>query len=71
MFVVTEAEATAIRTAFGQSGELVAAVELCRLFPLITDTHAGGRVRSDHGRLEAVGHAAASGQASGDRSRES
>ena len=38
MFVVTEAEAAAIRTAFEQSGELAAAVELRRLFPLITDT---------------------------------
>jgi hypothetical protein len=38
MFVVTEAEATAIRTAFDRGGELSAAVELRRLFPLITDT---------------------------------
>ena len=38
MFVVTEAEAAAIRTAFEQSGELAAAVELRRLFPAITDT---------------------------------
>jgi hypothetical protein len=38
MFVVSEAEAAAIRTAFEQSGELAAAVELRRLFPLITDT---------------------------------
>ncbi len=37
MFVVTEAEATAIRTAFDQGGELSAAVELRRLFPGITD----------------------------------
>ena len=37
MFVVTEAEATAIRTAFEQQGELSAAVELRRLFPGITD----------------------------------
>jgi hypothetical protein len=36
MFVVTEAEATAIRTAFG--GEFAAAVELRRLFPAVTDT---------------------------------
>ena len=36
MFVVTEAEAAAIRTAFEQRGELSAAVELRRLFP--TDT---------------------------------
>jgi hypothetical protein len=37
MFVVSEVEAAAIRTAFEQSGELAAAVELRRLFPLITD----------------------------------
>jgi hypothetical protein len=37
MFVVSEAEAAAIRTAFEQSGELAAAVELRRLFPGITD----------------------------------
>jgi hypothetical protein len=38
MFVVTEAEAAAIRAAFEQRGELSAAVELRRLFPAITDT---------------------------------
>jgi hypothetical protein len=38
MFVVSEAEATAIRAAFDRGGELSAAVELRRLFPLITDT---------------------------------
>ena len=37
MFVVTEAEAAAIRAAFEQQGELSAAVELRRLFPGITD----------------------------------
>jgi hypothetical protein len=37
MFVVSEAEATAIRTAFEQNGELAAAIELRRLFPGITD----------------------------------
>jgi hypothetical protein len=37
MFVVTEAEATAIRTAFDQGGEYAAAVELRRLFPGVTD----------------------------------
>jgi len=37
MFSVSEAEATAIRAAFDQSGELGAAVELRRLFPGITD----------------------------------
>jgi hypothetical protein len=37
MFTVTEAEAAAIRTAFDQSGEFAAAVELRRLFPGVTD----------------------------------
>ena len=37
MFVVSEIEATAIRTAFDQGGELSAAVEVRRLFPGITD----------------------------------
>jgi hypothetical protein len=37
MFVVSEAEATAIRTAFDQGGEFAAAVELRRLFPAVTD----------------------------------
>ena len=37
MFVVSEAEAAAIRAAFEQGGELAAAVELRRLFPGITD----------------------------------
>ena len=38
MFVVSEAEAAAIRTVFEQRGELSAAIELRRLFPGITDT---------------------------------
>jgi hypothetical protein len=37
MFVVTEAGAAAIRTAFEQRGELSAAIELRRRFPGITD----------------------------------
>jgi hypothetical protein len=37
MFVVTEADAAAIRTAFHEGGELSAAVELRRRFPLIPD----------------------------------
>ena len=37
MFVVTEAEATAIRAAYEQGGELPAAIELRRLFRGITD----------------------------------
>jgi DNA polymerase-4 len=37
MFVVTEAEVTAIRTAFEQRGELSAVIELRRLFPGFAD----------------------------------
>jgi len=37
MFVVTEAEAAAIRAAFDQGGEFAAAVELRRHFPGIAD----------------------------------
>ena len=37
MFVVTEAEAAAIRAVFEQRGEFAAAVELRRRFPGITD----------------------------------
>jgi len=36
MFVVTEADAAAIRTAFEQDGEFSAAIELRRRFPGIT-----------------------------------
>jgi hypothetical protein len=37
MFVVTEAEAAAIRAAYERGGDLSAAVELRRLFPGMTD----------------------------------
>jgi hypothetical protein len=37
MFVVSEADAVAIRAAFDQAGELSAVVELRRRFPGITD----------------------------------
>ena len=37
MFVVTEADAAAIRTVYEQDGELSAAIELRRRFPGITD----------------------------------
>ena len=40
MFVVTEADAAAIRGAFDRGGELSAAVELRRLFPGIGSTQA-------------------------------
>jgi hypothetical protein len=37
MFVVTEADAVAIRTIYEQRGEFAAAIELRRRFPGITD----------------------------------
>ena len=37
MFVVSESDAAAIRTAFDQGGELAAAAELRQRFPGITD----------------------------------
>jgi hypothetical protein len=37
MFVVSDAEAAAIRTVYERRGEFAAAVELRRLFPGITD----------------------------------
>ncbi len=37
MFIVSQSEATAIRTAYDQGGELSAAIELRRLFPGIAD----------------------------------
>jgi hypothetical protein len=37
MFIVSEADAAAIRTIFEQEGELAAAIELRRRFPGITD----------------------------------
>jgi hypothetical protein len=37
MFVVTDAEAAAIRAVYEQCGEFAAAIELRRLFPGITD----------------------------------
>jgi hypothetical protein len=37
MFIITEADAAAIRTAYEQEGEMSAAIELRRLFPGIID----------------------------------
>jgi hypothetical protein len=42
MFVVTEADAAAIRAAYEQDGELSAAIELRRWFPGITDNERRG-----------------------------
>ena len=38
MFVVSEADAAAIRAVFERRGEFAAAIELRRLFPGVTDT---------------------------------
>ena len=46
MFVVSEAEAAAIRGVFHQQGEFAAAMELRRLFPGIPDAY---RRESAHG----------------------
>jgi hypothetical protein len=47
MFIVTEADAAAIRAAYEQAGELSAVIELRRRFPGITDNaHARTCVRS-------------------------
>jgi hypothetical protein len=37
MFMITEADAAAIRAAFDEEGELSAAIELRRRFPGVTD----------------------------------
>ena len=68
MFVVTEADAAAIRTAYEQDGELSAAIELRRRFPGITDNAKARQcARSIAGRTpppstDAEGDAAASWQ---------
>ena len=52
MFVITEADAAAIRATFDQEGELSAAIELRRRFPGITDnTKARACARSIAGWL--------------------
>jgi hypothetical protein len=46
MFVVTEADAAAIRAAFDRGGEFSAAVEVRRLFPGIASTAEAWAVRA-------------------------
>ena len=65
MFVVTEAEAAAIRAVYEQRGEFSAAVELRRLFPGRHRHRAGPRLCPDHRRLEAPARPAALGEAAG------
>jgi len=50
MFLVSEAEAAAIRAAYKQGSELSAAVELRRLFPGITDNAGLRKLPTDLGR---------------------
>ena len=54
MFVVTEADAAAIRAVYQQRGEFAAALELRRRFPGHHRQRAGTRVRPHHRRLEAA-----------------
>ena len=60
MFVVSEADAAAIRTAFEQRGELSAAVELRRRFPGIFRYRPRKGMRPHHRELEAVATTSAS-----------
>jgi hypothetical protein len=52
MFVVTEADAAAIRTAYEQEGELSVAIEVRRLFPGDRRQRRGAGMRPDHRRVE-------------------
>lgn len=63
LFVAIEAEAAAIRTAFGQRGELSAAVELHLLFP--ADTARAMECACTIARLEGTTRGTASGQVAG------
>ena len=63
MFVVTEADAAAIRAVFQESGEFAAAIELRRLFPGHHRQRAGAGVRPHHRRLEAAAAGEADAQA--------
>jgi hypothetical protein len=53
MFVISEAEAAAIRATYKQRGEFSAAIELRQLFPGITDN---AQARSACARSSAGGH---------------
>jgi hypothetical protein len=66
MFVVSEAEAAAIRAAYDQGGELSAAVKLRRLFPAITDITAARERARNIGGWQPLPLAPQSAVASGD-----
>jgi len=57
MFVVTAADAAAIRAVFDQEGELSAAIEVRRLFPGVTDNAKARAPCPDHRRMEAAARA--------------
>jgi hypothetical protein len=59
MFVLTEADAAAIRAAFDRGGEFSAAVELWRLFPGVSDNAQGRECARTIAGLEAAASAAA------------
>jgi hypothetical protein len=52
MFVVTEADAAAIRTSYEQEGELSAAIKVRRLFPGIADNAEARACARTHRRVE-------------------
>jgi hypothetical protein len=54
MFLVTEADAAAIRDVFEKEGQLSAAIELRRRFPGITDNARARGMRSEHRRMAAA-----------------
>jgi hypothetical protein len=54
MFVVTEADAAAIRAIFEQEGELSAAIELRRRFPGVTDTSGRGNAPGPDGARQTL-----------------
>jgi hypothetical protein len=51
MFVITEADAAAIRAVFNQEGELSAVIELRRRFPGASPASPGDRAASPQGQL--------------------
>jgi hypothetical protein len=61
MFVVSEAEAAAIRAVYEQEGKLSSAIEVRRLFPGVTDNAKARGVRPDHRGVEAAARGGLSG----------
>jgi hypothetical protein len=61
MFVITDADAAAIRAIFDQEGELSAAIDLRRRFPGIGGNSKARAVCPEHRRVDAAAGTAASG----------